>query len=118
MLLAMGLEGTDVQMPKMLYTTIVKAVILYRSEKRIMYPRIGNTLGRFHYWVVRRLTGRMPQWNLARKWWHPPLEEAMSEVGIQEVYTYTTCRQITAAKFIATRPIMDLCLEATRRPRA
>ena len=37
----------------------------------------------------------------------------MTEAGIQEVETYVARRHNTVAKFIATRPIMDLCLAAT-----
>ena len=49
-------------------------------------------------------------------WVYPLLDYSMSEVGMQEVETYVSCRQNTGAQFIATRPIMDLCLEAERRP--
>ena len=38
--------------------------------------------------------------------------------GVQEVETYVARRQNTAAQFVATRPIMDLCLAAARRPGA
>ena len=36
--------------------------------------------------------------------------EAMAEVVIQEVETYVVRCQNTVANFIATRPIMDLCM--------
>ena len=48
----------------------------------------------------------------------PPLGEAMREAGLEEVETYITQRQNTAAQYIATRPILDLCEEAERRPGA
>ena len=35
---------------------------------------------------------------------------------MQEVETYVSCHQNTVAQFIASRPIMDLCLAAVRRP--
>ena len=40
----------------------------------------------------------------------------MVEAGLKEVETYISCCQITVAQFIATRPIMDLCLAAEWRP--
>ena len=40
----------------------------------------------------------------------------MVKAVLQEVETYVSCRQNTAAQYIATRPIMDLCLAAKRRP--
>ena len=38
----------------------------------------------------------------------------MAESVLQEVETYVYRRQNTATQFIATRPIMDLCLAAER----
>ena len=45
-----------------------------------------------------------------------PLEDSLTETGMQEVETYITCCKNTAAQFIATSPIMNLRLEAVRRP--
>ena len=36
----------------------------------------------------------------------------MVEAGLQEIKTYVTRFQNTAAQYIAISPIMDLCLEA------
>ena len=41
----------------------------------------------------------------------------MVEVGFQDSDTYVSRNQNTVKKYIATRPIMDLCLAANRRPR-
>ena len=72
--------------------------------------RIGRVWGRFHHRVARRLTGRQP-WRVRDELWlYPLLEYAMAEAGFQEVETYVSCHQNTVAHFIATRPIMDLCL--------
>ena len=35
----------------------------------------------------------------------------MAEAGFKEVETYVSRRQNTVAQFIATRPIIELCLE-------
>ena len=40
----------------------------------------------------------------------------MAEAGLQEVETYVSCHQNTVAQYIATKPIMDLCLAAKRSP--
>ena len=40
----------------------------------------------------------------------------MEEAELQEVYTYVSRHQNKIAQFIATRPIMDLCLAEERRP--
>ena len=39
----------------------------------------------------------------------------MAEAVLQEVETYVSCRQNTVVKYIATRVIVDLCLEANQR---
>ena len=39
----------------------------------------------------------------------------MTEVGLQDVETYVYRHHNTVTQFIATRPIMDLCMVAERR---
>ena len=75
-----------------------------------------RVLGRFHHRVARRLMG----WQLRKGryggWFYRHLEDAIAEAGLQEMETYVSGRQNIVAQYIATRPIMDLCLEAKRRP--
>ena len=47
---------------------------------------------------------------------YPSLDDVMTEVALQKVETHVYHRQNTVAQSIATRPIMDLCLEAERSP--
>ena len=49
-------------------------------------------------------------------WDYPPLLEAKGEAGFEGIRKSVTRRQNTFAHYIATRPIMDLCEQATRRP--
>ena len=79
-------------------------------------PYIGSVLGGFHHRVASRLTGRQPWQGRDRVWVYLPLDDVMAEVELQEVETYVSRRQNTVAQFIASRPIMDLCLAAERRP--
>ena len=46
----------------------------------------------------------------------PLLAESRVDMVLQEVETYFSQCQNTYAQFIATRPIIDLCLEAERHP--
>ena len=64
------------------------------------------------------LMGQMLQQNLDRTCTYPFLEETMSEVGVQEVETYSARHHNTDAQFILTSPIMDLCLTVARCPGA
>ena len=40
----------------------------------------------------------------------------MAEADLKEVETYVSCRHNTVSQYIATRPIMDMCMLANRRP--
>ena len=50
------------------------------------------------------------------RWVYPPLEDAMMESVLQKVDKYVSRCHSTVAQFIATRPIMDLCMAVERRP--
>ena len=100
----------------MLYVAVVQAVLLYWSETWVISPCIGRNLGGFHHRVDRRLTGRKPRKGQEEGWVYPQLEDTMTEAGLKGVETYVSRQQNTVAQYIATRPIMDLCLAAKRRP--
>ena len=58
------------------------------------------------------MTGQQPWKGRDSGWVYPPLAEAMVEVVVQEVGIYVSRHHNTVAQFIATRPIMDLCMVA------
>ena len=103
-------EGADAQTLGRIYVVVVQAVVLYRSEKWVMTPHIGRFGDRLDQRVAHRLTGRQPRRGRDSGWVYPPLEEAMVEAGLKEVETYVSCRKKKVAQFIATRPIVDMCL--------
>ena len=109
-------EGADARTLGEIYLVMVQAVLLYGSEIWVLTPRMQRVLGGFHHIVARKLTRQQPQkvWDVG--WVYPPLEDVMVEAGLQEVETYVSHHQNTVAQYIATRPIMDLCLVANRRP--
>ena len=51
----------------------------------------------------------------AGRWIYPPLDEAMMAVVLEEVDTYVIHRQNNVAQYIATGPIIELCLIAERQ---
>ena len=99
-----------------IYLAVVQSVLIYRSETWVLTPRMKRALGGFHHRVERRLKGRQPQKEQDRGWVYPALEYAMVEACFQEVDTSASFRQNTVVQYIATRPIMDLCLAVKRRP--
>ena len=81
-----------------------------------MKDRIGRTLGRFHHRVYHHMEGMQPAWNMAGRWEYIPLGMEMTSVGLEEVETYVFCHQNTVDQYIATRPILDLCLAKEWQP--
>ena len=116
LLQVIGWEGADARTLGMFYTSVVQAVLLFGPEFCFMSLRIEKALGGFHRWVIQWLAGWMPHQGGDGTWIHPHLGEAMVEAGLQDIETYATHRQNTVTKYIATRPIADLCLEVGRRP--
>ena len=114
----LGLEGADVQTSGMFYSVLVQAVLLYFFGSWFVPPRIRKALVGFHHWAIRSFTEQMPHQGGGVTWTYPYLEEAVEEELIHEVETYFARRQNTAAKYIMTRPTMDLCISVVQRPRA
>ena len=75
---------------------------------------MNRMLGGLHHRVARRLTGWQPQKGRDGGCVYPLLEDAIAEAVLQENETYVYRRQNTVEQHIATRSIMDLCLEAKR----
>ena len=49
-------------------------------------------------------------------WVYPPIGAELVMVGLEEISLYITRHQNMVAQYIATCPIMDLCLAADWRP--
>ena len=100
----------------MVYIAVVQAVMLYGLETWVMSPRIDRALGGFHHKVARILTLQQPRRRLDGMWLYRPLAEEIVEQGLQEVETYVSRLQNTVAQYIATGPIMDLCMAEGQHP--
>ena len=72
-------------------------------------------LGRLHNRVSKRIMVRQLQRRLDGRWEYPLFVEAMWEVGLEEAEPYLLRRKNTAAQYIVTRPILELCEEAVKR---
>ena len=81
-------------------------------------PLIGRSLGGFHHWVVRKITGNNPRQEANGIFQYPQLEESMWEAGLEDMETEFSRRHNMVEQFISNRTILDLCLEAERRPGA
>ena len=65
--------------------------------------------------VARKIMGRQPRLGKDGSWVYPPLVGVMKEMGMVGIQTSILLRQNMVAQFIATRPILDLCEQATQR---
>ena len=102
------------QVPVFFSKAIVQSVLIFSAETWVINPRMGQVLGGFQYQVARRLEGCLPQWRIDGKWEYTSAEEARAEVGFEPMETYIRKRQETAAQYIATRSILDLCEAADK----
>ena len=109
-------EGAHAWKLGIIYVAVVQVIFLYGLDTWVMTLHIRRVLGRFHRKVVCRLTGRQTIRGQDGGWVYTPAEESMAEAVLQEVENYFYRKQNTAAYFISTRPIMDLCLTSGRRP--
>ena len=57
-----------------------------------------------------------PRLDTATRWVYPPLDAEITAVGLEEVDTYVLHLYNTIAQYIATRPILEICLAAERQP--
>ena len=108
-------EVADSFTSEQIYLAVVQLVLIYGSETWFLTPLMQRVLGRFHHRLARILMGRKPRKGRYGGWFYPPLKYATAEAGLQEVETYIYFSHNTVAEYIATRPIIDLCMLADRR---
>ena len=92
--------------------------LLYGEETRVMYLRIGRTLCRFNHRVYHQLDKIELRRDMISRRVYPPLEEAMTAVGLGKVETCVLCFLSTDTHYIATLPILELYMAADQRPGA
>ena len=78
--------------------------------------RLEKALEGFHHRAVRQMTGMGTKRQRDGTWVYPPIDTALAMVGLYEIGMYIVCQQNTVAQYIATRPIMQLCLAEERNP--
>ena len=113
-----GREGADPKASRTFYIAVTQQVLLFGAETWVLTKKMESALDAFQGRVVRTLTGRQPRRGMDGRWFYPSLTGATKEVGIVRIRTSILWRQNRVAQFIATRPILDLCKGAVRRPGA
>ena len=112
----LGREGADPKLSRAFYTSVTQAVLLFGAETWVLKPHIEKALDSFQSRVARNITGRKPRRRKDGIWICPPLAGIIKEAGMVGIQTSIIRRQNTVAQYIATRPILYLCEQATQRP--
>ena len=115
----MGVALTDSNsggsVPPEFQKVMVQVTLLFGADTRVMLPSIGKTLGRLHHRVDHKLAGIRTKQDITGRWLYPPLDVAITEVGLEEVETYVLCLQNTIAQYIATHLILETDSTSNRR---
>ena len=108
-------EGATTWISGNFFKAVVQQVLLFGAETWVVTPKMERALSAFLHGVARRLTEGRPRREKDREWQYPSLQGAMEEVALTEIRTSILRRQKTVAQYIATRPLLDLCVGARTR---
>ena len=114
----LGREGADPKVSRAFYTAVTQAFLIFGADTWVLTLRMEKALESFQSRVVKKITGRQLQQRKDGIWEYPPLVGVMKEAGMVGIWTSITRRHNTVTQYIATRPILDICEQATRQPGA
>ena len=77
---------------------LVQATLLFREDTWEMSPRIGDNSDGFHHRLACWLEVMRLRWYTMGRYVYPPLDAAMTEVGLDKVKVYILHRQNTIAQ--------------------
>ena len=110
-------QGADARISGNLYKAVVQSILLYGSETWVLTAPMVKVLEGFHHKVLRQITGRQPKYDVRTDTWSKrPIFRAYEEAGVLPIVEYIHVRQMRIANYVATRPIYELCRNATWRP--
>ena len=94
----LGREGADKRMAGTLYVALFLEVLLFRSEMWLVTPWMEKTLEGFHQRAVRRIAVMGLERQLIMTWVYPPIGEALSNMGLEDIGVYINRHQNTGAE--------------------
>ena len=106
-------DNANVRAMANFYMATVQNVLLFGSGTWVINDRMLKALRGFHHRAVRRITG-MVAYRVAGGWDSLPIEAVLEVAGLHPIEVYLERRQNTLVDYISTRPIFDLCNDATR----
>ena len=114
-LISRPLINTSVAPPivGLFYKTITQAVLLYGCETWVITLPMLQALTGFHHKVASRITNRTPRHRRGGDWVYPPIAKTLQIAKLYPMEEYVRRCQDTLAIYLATRPILALCCDAT-----
>ena len=111
----LGRKGVNRRTVVRLYVAVVHAVLLFGSETWVLAPWLEKGIEGFCHRGVRRMAGMVPKRQWDETYVYPHIGSALAMVELEDIGVYIAHRQRTVVHYIATPPIMDLCLEEERK---
>ena len=100
----------------MFYLAVLQAVLLFGSNMWVLTPRLEKSLEGFLHQLVQSMLGMGPKLQQGGTWVYPLIGVALEIVRLDDIGVYISRLQNMVTQYIATLPIMDLCLEEERKP--
>ena len=98
------------------FCVVVQAVLMFGLETWEMTSRMEKALEGFHLRAICKMVGMVPKNQQDGTCVCPPIGAVLATVGMDKIGMYIACCQNMVTKYIATLPIMDLCLVAEQNP--
>ena len=106
-------EGAEPRMSAMLYWSVVQAVLLFGAETWVLLEAMSRKLKGVRMGLLRQITGKREVRRKDRTWRQVAAENVLKKTGIQSLGAYIDRRQKTVAKWVALRPILEVCNRET-----
>ena len=95
---------------------VVQVFLMFGLVTWVLTLQLEKFLEGFHHQTSRRMEGMGPKCQRYRTWVYPSIGADLKMLELEEIGVYIACCQNTIAQYIATRPIVDLCLTARWKP--
>ena len=103
-------------MSRRFYVALVPSILMLGSETLVTMLCILSKMGSLHNQAARQISGKIHQRMQKGVWSDPPIGEALADACMETIGVYITCRQNTAAQYIATQPIFGIIMAEEQRP--
>ena len=101
-------ENASPRIAAKFYKAVVQAVLLYGSKTWV--------LSWFHICAAYRMAKENKPRRRPGHWWvYPKSADVLEECGLKTIAEYINVRRQTIAEYVATRPILDKCVQGEQK---